>query len=183
MSLSALAALFTVSQALTLSQSGRPTTATDVTHAQLVEILKQAPRDGVLDQQIRVIDMGNYNLAIGALHRSAKAKQTAYAHSQVAEVYYVLAGAGTFVTGGSIEGRVAAPANGDTVKILVGPSENGTSITNGQSRHVGPGDVIVIPANVAHWFSAVEADMDYLVVRVDPDHVLPSGYTHALLRK
>jgi quercetin dioxygenase-like cupin family protein len=38
--------------------------------------------------------------------------------------------------------------------------------------------VIIIPPGVAHWFSAVETDMNYLVVRVDGDHVLPAGYVN-----
>ena len=71
----------------------------------------------------------------------------------------------------------------NTVKVLVGPSTNGASIQGGQSRKVGPGDVIVIPPGVAHWFSAVEKDMNYLVVRVDADHVLPAGYVNPAVGK
>ena len=43
---------------------------------------------------------------------------------------------------------------------------------------MGPGDVIIVPPGVAHWFSKVDTDMNYLVVRVDPDHILPAGYVH-----
>jgi hypothetical protein len=35
---------------------------------------------------------------------------------------------------------------------------------------------------VAHWFSAIEKDLDYVVLRVDPNHVLPAGYVHQLLK-
>jgi hypothetical protein len=42
---------------------------------------------------------------------------------------------------------------------------------------------IVVPPGVAHWFSAIEQDLDYLVFRVDPDHVLPAGYVHPLLKQ
>ena len=76
-----------------------------------------------------------------------------------------------------------AAADGTIVKILVGPSTNGTGIRNGQSRKIAPGDVIVIPPGVAHWFSAVEKDLDYLVVRVDADHVLPVAYVNPLVKK
>src|SRR5205807_10602358 len=74
-----------------------------------------------------------------------------------------------------------APADGNTVKVLVGPSTNGSAIRGGQSRKIGPGDVIVIPPVVAHWFSTVESDMNYLVVRVDADHVLPAGYVNPVI--
>ena len=76
----------------------------------------------------------------------------------------------------------AAGHDGTSVKILVGPSTNGASIANGRSRHVGPGDVIVVPPGCAHWFSAIESDLDYLVVRVDADHVLPDGYVNPALK-
>jgi len=155
-----------------------PKMAVDVTAADLRATLKQAPPDGVMDQQIRVVDMGKYNVAVGVLHRAAKAKQTAIEHAQVTEVYHIIDGSGTFVTGGTMVDPKPSPAEGTTVKILVGPSTNGASIRGGQSRKVGPGDVIVIPPGVPHWFSAVESDMNYLVVRVDGDHVLPSGYVN-----
>ena len=160
-----------------------PKTAVDVTNADLRATLKQAPPDGVMDQQIRVVDVGKYNVAVGVLHRAAKAKQTAIEHAQVTEVYHIIEGSGTFVTGGTMVDPTPSPAAGTTVKILVGPSTNGASIRGGQSRKVGPGDVIVIPPGVAHWFSAVESDMNYLVVRVDADHVLPAGYVNPNLNR
>jgi mannose-6-phosphate isomerase-like protein (cupin superfamily) len=168
----------------TASQSGMPPrTATDVTRAELTKVLAQIPADNVSDQQLRVVDIGKYNVAVGVLHRSAKAKQTAIAHAQVTEVYHIIDGSGTFVTGGTMEGATEADPKGNTVKVLVGPSTTGASIANGQSRRVGPGDVIVIPPGVAHWFSAMESDMNYLVVRVDADHVLPTGYVHPALSR
>src|SRR5579864_9335200 len=171
---------YALAVALTMFQGSTrmPTSAVDVTNADLRAVLKQAPADGVMDQQIRVVDIGKYNVAVGVLHRAAKARQTSISHAQVTEGYHIIAGAGTFVTGGTMVEPTAAAADGAVVKILVGPSTNGTAIRNGQSRRVGPGDVIIVPPGVAHWFSAVESDMDYLVVRVDGDHVLPSGYVN-----
>lgn len=179
MSLATIAIVWTGLQTPTLTQSGAPArAAVDVTDAQLRATLKAAPPAGVMDQQIRVVDIGKYNVAVGVLHRAASAKQTAISHAQVTEVYHIIEGSGTFVTGGEMADPTASPATGDTVKILVGPSTNGTAIRGGESRKVGPGDVIVIPPGVAHWFSAVESDMNYLVVRVDADHVLPAGYVN-----
>jgi mannose-6-phosphate isomerase-like protein (cupin superfamily) len=166
-----------------VARSQTPTSAVDVTNADIRSIIKQAPADGVMDQQIRVVDMGKYNVAVGVLHRAAKARQTSISHAQVTEVYHIIDGSGTFVTGGTMVEPTPAAADGTVVKILVGPSTNGTAIRNGQSRKVGPGDVIIVPPGVAHWFSAVESDMNYLVVRVDADHVLPSGYANPALAK
>jgi mannose-6-phosphate isomerase-like protein (cupin superfamily) len=181
---SAVAMLLTLAQAIAISQSRGPQrSAVDVTNADVRATLKSAPGDGVMDQQIRVVDIGKYNVAIGVLHRAAKAKQTAIEHSQVTEVYHIIEGSGTFVTGGEMVDPTPSPADGNTVKVLVGPSTNGSAIRGGQSRKVGPGDVIVIPPGVAHWFSAVESDMNYLVVRVDADHVLPAGYVNPIVTR
>src|SRR5205823_6471869 len=81
-------------------QSGRTAEAVDVSRADLVAALKQAPADGVMDQQIRVVDIGKYNVAVGVLHRAGKARQTAISHAQVTEIYHIISGSGTFVTGG-----------------------------------------------------------------------------------
>ena len=179
-----LAVLCVTAQAVTRSQSGTPQRpAVDITNADIRATIKAAPTDAVTDQQIRVVDIGTYNVAVGVLHRAAKAKQTAISHAQVTEVYHIIDGAGTFVTGGEMLEPTASPSDGNTVKVLVGPSTGGTSIRGGQSRRVGPGDVIVIPPGVAHWFSAVERDMNYLVVRIDPQHVLPAGYVNPAIAR
>jgi hypothetical protein len=94
-----------------------------------------------------------------------------------------VAGAGTFVTGGTMTDATPVSPEGTTVKILVGPSTTGPAISGGQSRRIGPGDVIIVPPGVPHWFSAIEQDLDYLVFRVDPKHVLPAGYVHPLLKQ
>jgi mannose-6-phosphate isomerase-like protein (cupin superfamily) len=160
-----------------------PQHATDVTRAEFMTVLKSMNPDGVSDQQLKVVDLGAYNVAVGILHRSGKAKQTAIAHSLVTEIYYVVAGSGTFVTGGVMNEPAAAAADGTVVKVLVGPSTTGATIRDGQSRRIGPGDVIIVPPGVAHWFSAIEEDLDYLVFRVDSEKVLPAGYVHPLLKK
>ena len=182
--LAMLAILLVMVQAVTRSQSGTPQrSAVDITNADIRATIKTAPADAVMDQQIRVVDIGAYNVAVGVLHRAAKAKQTSISHSQVTEVYHIIEGAGTLVTGGEMLEPTPSPADGNTVKVLVGPSTGGTSIRGGQSRRVGPGDVIVIPPGVAHWFSAVESDMNYLVVRIDAEHVLPAGYVNPAISR
>ena len=159
-----------------------PTGATDITRAEFATVLRSMNPDGVTDQQIKVVDIGQYNVAVGILHRSGRATQNAISHSAITEVYYVIDGAGTFVTGGTMTNASPADPTGNTVKVLVGPSMNVAAITGGQSRRIAPGDVIVVPPGVAHWFSAIEKDLDYVVFRVDPNHVLPAGYVHQLLK-
>ena len=46
--------------------------ATDVTKADFEKTLERAPAAGVMDQQIRVVDIGKYNVAVGGLHRAGR---------------------------------------------------------------------------------------------------------------
>src|SRR3954468_3042810 len=106
------------------------------------------------DQQIRVVDMGRYNLAVGVLHR-AKTTDTPGApinglvHTQVTETYVILSGAGTLFTGGTLANPRAFAADNDVVTTLAGPSNAG-AIQNGAMQPVKAGDVIIIPAGVPH---------------------------------
>lgn len=160
-------------------------TATDVTNADVLATLAKTPDLRVSDQQIRVIPINNgeYNVGVGVVHRS-KTDGTGAAgagggveHSEITEVYHVISGNGTFVTGGTITGARPVAADNPVVTVLNGPSTNGGAVQGGVSRRLGPGDVVVIPPNTPHWFSAITTDeIVYLVVRMDPHKVLPTGY-------
>ena len=65
----AFAVLVTVSQAVTFTQSGPPKAAIDITDEQ-VKAVNATP--GV-DRQLRIVDMGKYNLAVGIVHRGPTA--------------------------------------------------------------------------------------------------------------
>jgi quercetin dioxygenase-like cupin family protein len=69
------------------------------------------------------------------------------------------------------------------VKVAVGASTTGTFKQAAQTRKVGPGDIVIIPPGVFHGFTEVADHVDYVSVRPDPDHVLPAGYAHPLLKK
>ena len=98
-------------------------------------------------------------------------------HSQITEVYHVIRGNATLVTGGTMENPREVPPDNIVVKVLNGPSTSGGVVQGGVSRKVGPGDVVIIPPNTPHWFSEITSDqIVYLVVRVDPHNVLPAGY-------
>lgn len=157
-------------------------TATDITNAQIEAIAKKNAGAPVSDQQIRVLSInGEYNVAVGVVHRAKTEKQSVGGseHSQITEVYHIISGTGTFLTGGTIEGAKERDANVESVKFLTGPSSAGTRILNGTSRKIGPGDVIIIPPNTPHTFTEVTSpEITYLVMRVDPHKVLPAGYVN-----
>jgi mannose-6-phosphate isomerase-like protein (cupin superfamily) len=161
-----------------------PTLATDITAAEVQAVLK-APTGGG-DRQMKVVDMGKYNVSVGVLHRgrtTAGAPVSAINHGHVTEVYYIISGAGTLVTGGTVDNIRPLAADSEVVKVAVGPSNQGTFQQPAQSRKVGPGDIVIIPPGVYHGFTDVADHVDYVSVRPDPDHVLPAGYVHPLLKK
>jgi len=140
--------------------------------ADIQATLKKAPADSVTDQAIRTVAVGNLNVGLGVVHRSAKATQTSVAHDELTEIYHILAGSGTLVTGGALTKPEPFPADSKTVKELAGPSMRGTGLENGMSRTVHAGDVVIIPAGTGHWFSSIDGAIDYEVMRVDPGKLL-----------
>lgn len=165
------------------AQSHEPRgSATDVKNDDIMAVVKKTASQAVNDTQMRVVGINNeYNVGVGVVHRArTQGKQTpnGIEHSLITEVYHVISGEATLVTGGTIENVKDVGPDSQVVKVLNGPSSTGGAILNGVSRKVGAGDVIVIPPNTAHWFSEITSDqIVYLVLRFDPHKVLPAGYT------
>jgi mannose-6-phosphate isomerase-like protein (cupin superfamily) len=89
---------------------------------------------------------------INVVHRTTGAG--AIAHAGNSEVHYIIDGGATFVTGGTI---VRPPAGS--------PAGTVAAIEGGVSRHVGKGDVVIIPENSPHWYKDVDGSITYLEVR------------------
>src|SRR5215472_15970697 len=156
-------------------------TATDVNNSEIEAMVRKVAAVRVSDQAIRVISINNeYNVGVSVVSRlktSGKEAPAGIEHSQITEIYHVISGSGTLVTGGTLNDPKEVPAKDEVTMLLNGPSTEGGGIQNGVSRKIGPGDVVVIPPNTPHWFSEIPTDkIVYLVVRVDPHKVLPAGY-------
>ena len=156
-------------------------TATDVNNSEIEAMVRKVAAVRVSDQAIRVISINNeYNVGVSVVSRlktTGKEAPAGIEHSQITEIYHVISGSGTLVTGGTLNDPKEVPATDEVVTVLNGPSTGGTGIQNGVSRKIGPGDVVVIPPNTPHWFSEIPTDkIVYLVVRVDPHKILPAGY-------
>jgi len=157
-----------------------PTTATHVSRDDIMTVFEHMGE--TIDQQIKVVDIGDeVNVGVGILQRKGNRTEgevvNTIVHHRVTEIYYVLSGSGTLVTGGEISGDVEFPANNISVRELIGPSGSRT-VTNGQTKTISAGDVVVIPAGVPHGFRNIQDQITYLSFRVDPDQVLPEGYEH-----
>ena len=77
-------------------------------------------------------------------------------HDKETDVIYVVDGAATFVTGGTmIGGKTTGPGQ-----------SRGADIQGGQAQHLTKGDVIIVPAGIPHWFKEVPREISYYVVKV-----------------
>jgi mannose-6-phosphate isomerase-like protein (cupin superfamily) len=174
-----LALLFALSAAapdVAAQQAASPTSSLPATYVSAADIqanLSAAPNSATNPlPNIRVVDAGGYNVAVGVIHRPQTPPGVVAVHYKVTEIYHVTDGAATLVTGGTMVNAKPRPADAISVKLEDGPGASGTSIQGGVSRRIKAGDVVVIPAGVPHWFSAIEGSITYVVVRVDPDRLL-----------
>ena len=142
--------------------------ATYVTPAEMSTALKSAPRQNapLIDMPVRVIEAGDHYLGVAMVQRT-NADQNALIHDKIDEIYYVLEGSGTLVTGGTLVNPKETKSS-----AAIGPGWSGSSIQGGQSRRVSPGDVVFIPAGVAHMYSQLDGTIRYLTYRVDPNRVI-----------
>ncbi len=77
-------------------------------------------------------------------------------HTKDTDILYVLKGTATVVTGGTmIDGKTIAA---DEIR--------GREINGGETRKLVPGDAMIIPNGVPHWFKEVQAPFLYYVVKV-----------------
>jgi len=170
-------ALFAVLAAVPLQDSPKPTcsrcSASYVPNDEMQSYFKRVTA-AVSDQQVRAVDVGKSQVDIGVVYRGPiVGSPNAAEHDFVSEVYHVIDGSATLVTGWDIVDYKRRATTAQNVSQLNGPGGDGTSIRNGVTHQLKAGDVIVIPAGVGHQFTKIEDHIRYLMVRVDPDKVTP----------
>lgn len=144
--------------------------------AELEAYTQKAIAENLVDQQVRSINIGKSNVAIGIEYRKKLDKPGAASvaeHDHVSEVYRILSGSATLVLGPDIVNRQRRPATMRTVVEFNGPGNNGTEVRNGQTLNLKAGDMVVIPAGTGHWFTKIDDHISYFMVRIDPDKVAP----------
>ena len=162
------------------AQDPRPTCnkcpATYIPNEEIQAYAKRAIAEKLIDQQIRAVDAGKTNVDVGVVYRGKLEKPAPNAvaeHDQVSEVYHVIDGSATLVTGPDLVDTKRRPADDQAVKMLNGPGSNSASIRNGVTHQLKAGDVMIIPAGTGHWFTKIDDHITYLMVRVDPDKITP----------
>lgn len=143
----------------------QPPFATDLTAEEITDFIDALPRDRVSDIAIRTVQVtGDYQIGTFGVFRPKELPGGSNLHQvNTTEIYYMLTGYATLVTGGTMTD--AKQENANWVR--------GSAIEGGVSRRVGPGDVIIIPGHTPHWFSELESDLSYLIFRPDPENRLP----------
>ena len=88
-------------------------------------------------------------------HRNGPGPFAVEIHTKETDVFYVIDGEATFVTGGTVQGL--------TSDNPLQP--RGKSIEGGETYHLAKGDVIAVPAGTPHWFKEVPKSISYFVVK------------------
>jgi glc operon protein GlcG len=125
-----------------------------VTYIQSDKVAAAFQRGAVLVGEDETMMHTSRNYMVHASHREKPG--VVEIHELDTDIVYVLKGTATLVTGGT----AVAPR-------MVAPYElRGPHIHNGETRKLSPGDVVVIPNGVPHWFQEVDGAFDYYVVKV-----------------
>ena len=82
-------------------------------------------------------------------YRVAGVNAAASVHFRDAEMFYVIEGAGTIVTGGKL--RDQRQTNPDNL--------TGTGIEGGTNRRLAKGDYVMVPENTPHWFGEIDGTL------------------------
>lgn len=166
-----------------LAQEPKPTcnhcSASYVPKSELDAYIKRALANNLLDQQVRSVDLGRSQVGIGMVTRGkltpgSVGGDAVAEHEQVSEVYYIIDGSATLLTGPDLVEPKRRPDNLKTVREQNGPGYNSKSIKNPLTTELKAGDMIVIPAGTGHWFTRIDDHITYVMVRIDPDKVVPT---------
>ncbi len=171
-----LAALVLALQAQDPKPTCNQCPATYVDTSELQAYAKRAMDNNLTDQQIRSVDLGKSQLGLGIVYRGKldQAPRNAVAeHDYISELYHVIEGTATLVTGPDLIDARQRPNSMQTVREFNGPGKNAAGIRNGVTHQLKPGDVIMIPAGTGHLFTHIDDHILYLMVRIDPDKVVP----------
>jgi mannose-6-phosphate isomerase-like protein (cupin superfamily) len=140
--------------------------ATDFTHLDIQAFLNKLPPDKISDKPIHIVDVGGYRIGVFGVHRPKGLLQYANQHMyKMSEIYYILEGSGTLVTGGTMpDAKPMTPGS---------PNLQSPTVEGGVTRKVTKGDLVIIPGRTPHWWKSQDGDLNYLIIRTDPDSTMP----------
>ena len=120
------------------------------------------------DFVVRHLITGEENLGVSVVQRrkvEITDSTSRIAHPDLDEIYYIVAGTGTMVTGGEFVDMESS------ISSLLGPMERG-EIRGGVEQYVEPGDIAIIPKGMP-WRLKIDTDaISYIIFRGDPNKVM-----------
>ncbi len=102
--------------------------------------------------------------AMNLEYRVAGLNANASVHEHEAELFVVVDGTGTLVTGGTLRDERRTNAE----------NRSGSAIDGGSPRRVSRGDIAIVPAGVPHWFTEVDGALILMSMHV-PQTAPPPG--------
>lgn len=145
----------TIVASVAWSQQPAPPTKTYSSAAAVVALIAKAKaehKDGqpiVVESILRLAPYGanlEYRTSVGP----------AAVHEKEAELFYVIDGSATLITGGKLVNEKRTNAENLT----------GTAIETGKSQAVAKGDFVIVPENTPHWFSAINGTIVLMSLHV-----------------
>lgn len=127
----------------------------------------------VSDIVARHVDVGEEFMGVSVVQRPKTMvtdEETGIAHVDLDEIYYIVSGEGTMVTGGKFVDMQESHSD------LLGAMHRG-SIVGGVLQKVKPGDIAIIPKGMPHgWHEIVTDSIGYIIFRGDPNKVMQEKY-------
>ena len=120
--------------------------------AALIAKSKSERKEGQAIVTQRILSLAPYNANLeyrGSVGPAA-------VHEKEAEMFYVIDGGATLVTGGKLVNESRTNADNLT----------GTAIEGGKSQTVAKGDFVIVPENTPHWFSAINGTVILMSLHV-----------------
>jgi mannose-6-phosphate isomerase-like protein (cupin superfamily) len=149
--------------AQTTNAAPAPAPAVMVSEADWMATMSRSAANNTLDTKVAETAVKGGVVRVGVIYRS-RPETRALVHQELTEIYMIVKGSGTLVTGGTATDSqpVSDPPNlGLTPNFFV-------TQVGGQVRRVAPGDIIVIPAGLPHRLSEIDGPMSYTIYRFEP---------------
>jgi mannose-6-phosphate isomerase-like protein (cupin superfamily) len=126
----------------------------------LIAKAKSERKEGQANYAQSIISLAPYNVSLE--YRAAVGP--AAVHEKEAEMFYVVDGSATLVTGGKLtkESRVNAE------------NLTGSGIEGGTQQNIAKGDFILVPENTPHWFSPINGVL--VIMSLHVPRPLPAGH-------
>jgi mannose-6-phosphate isomerase-like protein (cupin superfamily) len=124
-----------------------PEIRTYTSSGEVAAFIVRAKRERKADQVVfsqKLLSLAPYNASLE--YRAIAG--TASVHEREAEIFYIVEGTGTLVTGGKLVNETRK----DSTNLA------GTAIEGGVSQTVSKGDFVIVPENTPHWFSAINGN-------------------------